>query len=154
MQLIEDLLESHGLKKTSPRMDILNVFMKKHMAITHNDIEEALGKDFDRVTIYRTLNAFEEKGLVHKIMPSSGEAKYALCSSDCQDGEHHDTHAHFNCNNCGSIYCLNEVQIPVIKLPKGFQFTSYTFIAEGTCNKCMAKTELIIKEKPRKKGRI
>lgn len=147
MHSIEELLEAHGLKKTAPRIDILNVFMKKHMAITHNDIETALGKDFDRVTIYRTLNAFEEKGVVHKIMPPSGEAKYALCSSDCSEHAHQDSHAHFSCNNCGSVYCLNEVQIPEVKLPKGFQFSSFTFMAEGVCKNCMAKAELVIKKK-------
>lgn len=147
MHFTESLLETHGLKKTSTRIDILKVFMENNTAITHNDIEVALGKSFDRVTIYRTLSAFEEKGLVHKIMPPSGEAKYALCSTECNEHHHQDTHAHFSCNNCGSVYCLNEVEIPEIKLPKGFQFSSFTFMAEGICKNCLAKAELVIKKK-------
>ena len=33
----------------------------------------------DRITIYRTLKTFEEKGIVHGIEEGTTEVKYALC---------------------------------------------------------------------------
>ena len=139
MNHIDSILKDHGLKKTVPRAEILNVFMKNTKAISHNDLEKELGRDFDRVTIYRTLSSFEEKGLVHKIMPPTGVATYAMCSSHCNSRTHQDTHLHFSCNNCSSVYCLNEVEIPQLKLPKGFQFTSFSFMVEGVCKNCLSK---------------
>lgn len=136
----EKILEAHGLKKTSPRIEILGVFLKYDTALTHNTLEKELGQEFDRVTIYRTLNAFEEKGLIHKIIAPTGEAKYALCAPGCNERNHQDRHVHFSCRNCHNIYCLNEIEVPELKLPKGFQFSSFSFMAEGLCKNCLSKT--------------
>ena len=139
MYAIGTLLEEHGLAKTSQRMEVLKVFIKNPAAITHNNLERELGKDFDRSTIYRILNSFQEKGLIHKIMSPSGEARYAMCSSHCDAHTHQDTHVHFSCNNCENVYCLNEVEVPQLKLPKGFQFSSFNYMAEGLCENCLPK---------------
>lgn len=147
MDPIATLLQEHGLAKTAPRLKILKTFMKFPTAITHNDLERELGKNFDRVTIYRTLISFEEKGLIHKIMAPSGEARYAMCSTHCDEHTHNDDHIHFSCNNCGSVYCLTDVVIPDLRLPKGFQFTALNFIIEGVCKNCLVKTGTAVKKK-------
>ncbi len=144
---IASLLDDHGLKKTLPRTEILNVFLKNTKAISHNHIEKKLGKDFDRVTIYRTLNSFEEKGLIHKVMTPSGEACYALCSTHCPEHNHQDNHVHFSCANCESVYCLTDVAIPTLKVPSGFQFKSFSLMVEGLCRNCFTKTRAMIKKK-------
>lgn len=145
MRTIETKLEKHGLAKTSQRIEVLRVFMSHPAAISHNNLEKELGKRFDRTTIYRILNTFQEKGLIHKIISPSGEACYALCSSHCNSHNHKDTHVHFSCNNCGNIYCLNETETPQLKLPKGFEFSSFNFMAEGLCKSCRLKSDTVIK---------
>ena len=48
-------------------------------------------KNFDRVTLYRLLNSFEEKGLIHKVFDANGDIFYAKCQV-CKDHNHQDDH--------------------------------------------------------------
>ncbi len=41
--------------------------MDSNGALAHADIEKKTGESFDRVTVYRTLQSFVEKGIVHLI---------------------------------------------------------------------------------------
>lgn len=130
------LLEEHNLRKTPARVAILKLFHDKHHAISHSHIKDKLLNTFDRVTIYRTLNSFEEKGLVHKVFDESGIGKYALCQKNCTEHEHHDDHVHFSCTRCGNIYCINELQIPKVTIPSSFKTKNIYLIAEGICKNC------------------
>ena len=64
---IEHLLREHQLKLTPQRVAVLKVFLERDKVMSLASLNKYLGKDFDRITLYRTLNAFEEKGLIHKI---------------------------------------------------------------------------------------
>lgn len=74
----------------------------------------------DRVTIYRTLQTFVDKGIIHIIPTSDNSIRYALCKDECTEGHHHDHHIHFVCNKCNNTCCLDDVATPDIKLPKGY----------------------------------
>ncbi len=130
------LLKKHQLKKTVTRLSVLEVFKSRNSAVSQPDLEETLGKEMDRVTLYRTLATFEEKGIIHKVLNLSGTANYALCSSSCNDHEHHDDHVHFNCTNCLNVYCLDSLSIPSINLPSGYTSKSITLMVYGLCEKC------------------
>ncbi len=64
-ELFEELLDKHHLKKTAPRLKVLSLLSKKEVATSQPDLESVLN-DVDRVTLYRILIAFEEKGIIHK----------------------------------------------------------------------------------------
>ena len=134
----EDLLNKHHLKKTTPRLRVLSMMSSRNTATSQPDLENMMN-DIDRVTLYRILNAFEEKGIIHKVFDLDGTANYALCSSNCDEGHHHDEHLHFNCTNCKNVYCLDELHLPAIKLPNGFEPTGFTLYATGLCPKCSKK---------------
>src|SRR5690606_19246220 len=74
------LLKSNGLKVTKPRLRVLEVISDKKTAITQPDLEKVFGAEIDRVTLYRILASFEEKGILHKIFDLQGTATYAICS--------------------------------------------------------------------------
>ena len=131
----EALLEKHHLKKTAPRLKVLSMLSAKKVATSQPDLESVLD-DIDRVTLYRILNAFEEKGIIHKVFDLNGTANYAMCSSNCEENHHHDEHLHFNCTNCNNVYCLDDLELPDIKLPNGFKPESFTLYATGLCPKC------------------
>jgi Fur family ferric uptake transcriptional regulator len=67
---IRDLLKKNQLSITESRQRILGLFLKSDGALSHADIEKRIADGIDRVTIYRTLQIFEEKGIIHNI-PSS-----------------------------------------------------------------------------------
>lgn len=133
---VKDVLETHNLRKTTARIEILELFLKKPQAVSHSNLEAILLNKFDRVTIYRTLNSFEEKGIIHKIFDSSGIAKYALCHHNCTEEAHHDEHVHFNCTECGNTFCIESARIPEITIPEKYKAISVYLIAEGICDTC------------------
>jgi len=132
-----NLLKEHDLKHTKQRVRVLEEIALDNVAISQPNLEKKLGKEIDRVTLYRILNTYEEKGILHRIMDMNGTANYAICSSSCSEAHHHDEHVHFNCTNCLKIYCL-EVDVPRIKVPKGFTAKTVSSTAYGICEKCNA----------------
>jgi Fur family transcriptional regulator, ferric uptake regulator len=139
MNKLHQILQNYGLRKTKSRTDVLHLFLENQHALAHATIEQQLGKQYDRVTLYRTLHSFEEKGLLHSIKDGSGAVKYALCKEACTQHQHHDNHLHFSCTVCGQTFCLNDVHIPVLRMPAGYQVQELHFTAQGICNKCSAR---------------
>jgi Fur family ferric uptake transcriptional regulator len=134
----EDLLEKHQLKKTGARLRVLSMMYAKNTATSQPDLESVM-HDIDRVTLYRILNVFEEKGIIHKVFDLNGTANYAVCSSGCHEHHHHDEHLHFNCTACKGVFCLNDLSLPAINLPAGFEASGFTLYASGLCPKCSKK---------------
>ena len=83
MHIAENLLKEHDLRLTPSRLETLKVFIRHDYALSQPDLEKDLGDDFDRVTLYRTLTSFREKGVIHKVLDDAGATKYALCSHGC-----------------------------------------------------------------------
>ncbi len=136
---IGSILKKNSLSVTDSRKKILSLFLQSKDALAHGDIEKKAGEKFDRVTIYRTLQTFVEKGIVHSIPTSDNSVKYALCK-DCEDGHHHDDHVHFVCSNCAATICLDDVVSPTIELPKGYFVENVQVLINGVCDKCNAVT--------------
>ena len=133
---ISDTLKKHQLSITDSRKKILSFFIDSGSALAHADIEQKSSTEFDRVTIYRTLQTFVEKGIIHTIPTADNSILYALCKDDCVAGHHHDDHVHFICDECNSTFCLDHVSIPKVKLPKGFTSVQTNLVVSGICNKC------------------
>lgn len=132
----DEMLKRHALSVTESRKFILGFFLQQKGALSHGDIEKKAGDRFDRVTIYRTLQTFVEKGLVHTIPTADNSIRYALCKDDCGKGQHHDHHIHFICDNCGQTFCLDDVVTPEIKMPRGYAARHTEVVVEGTCRDC------------------
>ncbi|MCY4779731.1 transcriptional repressor [Sphingobacterium sp. UT-1RO-CII-1] len=130
------LLKKNELKVTPHRLRVLEEITQKETAISQPDLEKIVGKEIDRVTLYRILSNFEEKGIVHKVFDLNGTATYAICSSDCSEAHHQDQHLHFICSICNNVYCLDEISLPQIILPKKFSLHSLAINAVGLCDKC------------------
>jgi Fur family ferric uptake transcriptional regulator len=133
---IDEILKRNQLSITSGRRKILELFLGQEGALSHGDIEKKAGEKFDRVTVYRTLQAFLEKGLIHSIPTADNSIRYALCKDSCTAGHHRDDHVHFICNSCGNTTCLEDVTIPEIKLPGGFITEQVEMLVSGVCKSC------------------
>ncbi len=133
----DGMLEDHGLRRTAFRREVIAIFHQHEgKAISSAEIEDRLGT-FDRITLYRTLKSFEEKGLIHLASEPTGQVKYALCGGQCTSEHHYDGHAHFHCNNCGQTVCLDEVSKNVISgIPNGYEVRDIQINLSGICQKC------------------
>lgn len=133
---VNEILRKNQLSVTESRKSILELFLHSNGALAHADIEKQTGEKFDRVTVYRTLQSFMEKGIIHTIPTSDNSIRYALCKDDCSEGHHHDNHVHFICNVCARTTCLDSVIVPEVKLPKGFRPLDKQMIVTGICGEC------------------
>ena len=133
---ILDILHRNHLSITESRKRILNLFLANTGALAHGDIEHKAGEKFDRVTVYRTLQTFVDKGIIHTIPTSDNTVKYALCKNDCFEGHHHDNHIHFVCGGCGKTECLDDFVIPAVKLPRGYDARNVEIVVNGICRDC------------------
>lgn len=115
---------------------MLGLFVRTPYALSHQEVEKALNHEFDRVTLYRTFNSFEEKGLIHKVIDNEGLSKYALCNHECSKGHHNDSHLHFSCSKCNKTICIDHIEVPEVKVPEGFLLSKISLIGEGICGKC------------------
>ncbi len=136
MDQLLDILKRNQLSITDGRKKILDMFLKSPGALAHADIEKSADISFDRVTVYRTLQTFVEKGIIHNIPTTDNSILYALCKDNCEAGHHHDDHVHFICDVCDKTICLDNVFIPEVKLPKGFRQKQTDVVISGICNEC------------------
>ncbi|MCS6821628.1 MAG: transcriptional repressor [Microscillaceae bacterium] len=134
----ELFLSKYGLRTTACRLAMINLFQTKNFALSQADIENSIGAEFDRVTIYRTLKTFQEKGIIHKVLDDVSTPKYALCPAECYEYKykHNDTHVHFKCLHCGQTNCLYELQIPKLTIPQGYLLQETYFLISGLCKQC------------------
>ncbi len=131
-----EILKRNSLSITDSRKIILELFLKTEGALAHADIEKNTAVNFDRVTVYRTLQTFTENGIIHQIPTTDNTILYALCKDKCEAGHHHDEHVHFVCVNCEKTVCMDDVVVPQVKLPKGFVPLQSAMVVKGTCNDC------------------
>jgi Fur family transcriptional regulator, ferric uptake regulator len=129
------ILKKANLKVTSLRKDVIEIIYGADHAVKSTEIEQQLG-DFDRITLYRTLKSFEEKGLVHKINGSDGSSLYGQCHN-CNEHEHnhHESHLHFQCDICNKTFCIDNVAIPSFQIP-GYEVKGQNIILTGRCKEC------------------
>jgi len=146
--ILEDLLHEHKLRITKCRTDILSFFLKSDCALSAKNLEKELSQ-YDRVTIYRTLNSFIDKHILHPIPSDSGAALYGLSDTirksrastpyqkdDSDLNGIHEEHIHFACHACGKTLCLHEQSIPKVKLPDGYQVNEVEMVIKGYCQSC------------------
>lgn len=129
------LLKEHHLRSTSSRSAILSLFLRNGHALSYSDVERQVAETYDRVTVYRTLKTFLDKGVIHKVLDDGGTLKYALCNDHCAT-EHHHNHVHFKCSLCSQTFCLDDVEVPVVKLPQGYQAREVNLLIQGVCSRC------------------
>lgn len=133
---IKDLLRISKLSVTDTRVKVLDLFFNSSGALEHNDFEKLDGAAFDRVTIYRTLQTFLDKGIIHKIPTTDTSIHYALCKDNCSEHHHQDHHIHFKCDHCDETLCLEDISIPSIQLPNGYAASNVEVIVSGVCPNC------------------
>ncbi len=132
---LKSILKSHELRITDCRLDVMQFFLNEKGALSQGDLENQFTQ-YDRVTLYRTLNSFLDSGILHKIPNETGTATYGLCHDTCSPDHHDHNHIHFKCNSCGQIECLDEKVVPKVTVPTGYQIDGVNMIVDGICATC------------------
>jgi Fur family ferric uptake transcriptional regulator len=121
-----------GARATPARIRVLQLLREAPAALTHNEIEAALGDlTVDRVTLYRVLDWLVESGLAHKNADASRVYRFSAAPEGV-----HTTHVHFRCEHCGGVFCLNAPPPLAPELPPGFSLSRVDFDLRGQCANC------------------
>lgn len=131
---LAELLRTRSLKATSTRLEVLSVISEYEKAIPFSEIQQVLN-DFDRVTLYRTIQALIENGIIHKALIDENETYYALCNKHCTSDCHQHKHVHFKCTRCHEVTCVETAQ-PIIISIQGYSIESFEVEATGICASC------------------
>lgn len=131
------LLQQAGGRVTPVRVEVLGILLDTTAALSHQELEQAAAQQglmFDRVTLYRTLDWLVEQGLAHKIMGSDRTWRYNA------QPEFTHKHAHFHCNSCQQVFCLENLQPALLfTLPPGYQLEQVELNLQGRCPDCTQK---------------
>ncbi len=130
-----DDLKSIGLKVTTPRLKILELFQKsaqRHM--TAEDVYRRLMEqkiDIGLATVYRVLMQFEQADILKRSHFESERAVYEL-----NEGEHHD---HVVCLDGGRVEEFHDPEIEALQIKvakrQGFEIADHALSLYGHCKK-------------------
>lgn len=130
----EILLQQAGIHPTAARIMILRTLAHESRPLSMLEIGDIL-ETVDKSVISRTLALFKVKHLVHTLEDGSESTRYELCTSVAHE-HHNDIHVHFHCEKCGRTFCFEDIPIPEVKLPDGFESSYSNFIIKGICKEC------------------
>lgn len=133
----KSILSKNGISRTQFRTELLNLFYSSKISLSVEDILRNFDNSVNKVTVYRSLESFKKKGLIHQVPDSNNLKRYSLCREDeCRDGLHNHNHGHFICHSCNQTFCLEEIISPDIRCLKDFYVQELKLIAEGYCKNC------------------
>ena len=131
------LLETHGIKPTANRIIIAKSLNDAEGPVSMKELEYSI-LSLDKSSIFRTLTLFREHHLVHTIESGDGSVKYELCQSHDEEFDD-DEHVHFFCEDCRRTICLDDIPLPAVSVPDGFQLHSANYLLRGICPSCRYK---------------
>jgi len=138
-QIFRDYLTEQGLKWTSQREIILDVFLRCDSHPSTEDLYLKLRKKHPNIgyaTVYRTLKLFAECGIAASRDFGDGQTRYESTT----DAEHHD---HLICKDCGAIVEFEDPRIEALQeeiaRQHGFILLSHRHEIFGRCPLCQEK---------------
>lgn len=127
-QMIEEAFRRTGVRRTPQRFFVLEHLLLRRDHATVEELCAAVNKDnamTSRATVYNTLHALVEAGLVIEIMLDGKAARY-----DANLEKHH----HFICDVCGSVEDVEWFDLPPEMKERNFR--AFEAILRGKCIKC------------------
>lgn len=137
VSLFSGALRAGALRLTHQRLEVVREIAASH---THPDVETIYRGVKERVptisldTVYRTVGALVDLGLVKRVNATPGPTRY-----DANTSKHH----HFVCTRCGLISDVYSAGLDGIKVPKESvsqgTVESMTVQLRGICKECTRK---------------
>jgi Fur family ferric uptake transcriptional regulator len=137
MDELKDLLRSHDLRATAPRLAVLRCLHEASTPASHAEIAEKLAPEgWDRATVYRNLNDLSDASIARRTDVGDHVWRFELVR---EGAEHGDAHPHFVCDECGVVACLPEGSVE-IKATRGgpvrLKERVHEIQLKGRCERC------------------
>ena len=133
-----ELLRSSGLRHTPARDAVLAYLARQGRPLAHREIARArVLAALDRVTLYRTLTALQDAGLVHRVQDQDGVWRY--CAHVRRGRGCPANHPHFQCTRCSRMRCLADQELPWVAVSARERVTGKQLVVYGLCAACAAR---------------
>jgi Fe2+ or Zn2+ uptake regulation protein len=136
LSAVEELLRSHDLRVTRPRIAVLKAVETHPHADTNSIIDHVRAQlpDVSHQAVYDVLAALTRTGLLRRIQPQGSVARYEARIGD--------NHHHVVCRTCGAVADVNcAVAVsPCLTASEnhGYQIDEAEVIYWGRCPECLA----------------
>ncbi len=129
-------LQKAGLKRTSQRDLILDVFLRTETHLSSEDLYRLVQKDdatIGQTTVYRTLKLLTEAGLAREVRFGDGRTHY-------EHNYKHQHHDHMICTECGKIIEFYSAELEALQDAMAakyrFEPTHHLLRILGICADC------------------
>lgn len=128
-------IRSAGLRATPARIATLVLLREATTPMTHAEVAQQIATTgFDKATAFRNLNDLSDVGLLRKTELGDHVWRFEAVDS-AHDGER--GHPHFLCVDCGSVTCLDDVQLTAGSRRQSESVGEVTeILLRGHCNEC------------------
>ena len=137
-EALKSTLRGAGLRSTSPRLVVLRRLFAASSPISHSELYEGLAPEgLDRATVYRNLVDLAEAGLVERTDVGDHVWRFELKRN--RPGSDASGHVHFTCTACGTVSCLDDVELkvrPGKSAPRAVSRQKVEVALRGVCDSC------------------
>ncbi|MCM1111596.1 MAG: transcriptional repressor, partial [Clostridium sp.] len=132
-------LEMAGIKPTPNRVLVARELAASEAPLSLGELETRL-ETLEKSSILRVLNMLLDRHLLHALEDGRGVVKYELCHHDHRgdpdDEPDSDIHVHFYCERCNRVVCFEDIPVPHVDIPVGYDIRSVNFMLKGICPDC------------------
>lgn len=129
-------LKAAGLRSTGPRLAVLAVLADRGGHLSAEDVVARVADDaagVHRASVYRTLEALSDAGIVQHVHLGHGATTYHLAD---EVGEH----LHLQCGSCGAVIDAPAAVVGTLRRrllqDHGFDLDATHVALSGTCGAC------------------
>lgn len=131
---ITEMIHKGGLRPSVQRIAVLSFVANTKLHPTADEIYGVLSDRFpslSRTTVYNSLHALVDAGLIRELEIESGNRHYDLAPQL--------PHSHFVCRMCGKIIDMSMPSGVSEMITPGFQIDSIDVYFKGICPECLNK---------------
>ena len=129
-------IQKKGLKRTSQRELILDVFLRTEEHLSNEDLYRLVQKEdpgVGQTTVYHTLKLLTEAGLAREVRFGDGRTHY-------EHNYKHQHHDHMICSECGKIIEFFSAELEALQdsmaAKHNFEITQHLLRIIGVCADC------------------
>ena len=129
-------IQATGLRATAARVATLLVLRDSSSPLTHAEVSDRIAEhDIDKATVFRNLNDMVTANLLRRSELGDHAWRFEIIVGGKQD---HAPHPHFVCVDCGTVACMEEVELTNKSKSASSGFGQITeILLRGHCHDCV-----------------
>lgn len=129
-------IQAAGLRATVARVATLLVLRDASAPLTHAEVFARLDDlEIDKATVFRNLNDMATANLLRRSELGDHVWRFEMIAGEEQG---HASHPHFVCVDCGTVSCMEDIELTSRSKTESNRFGEVTeILLRGHCNDCV-----------------